>query len=105
MTQERAIQIWLHDDVPDRIAKSIANFDDACEPAGYCVCHIPQAVVESDAYQMAEALPPLSLGPGLVGDERIKWLPMTGNHLFGTNACDILEHPDGDGIVIAFSNI
>ncbi len=105
MSEKRAIQIWLHDDVPSKLAGAIPNFNDTVEPTGFCVCHVPKAVVESEDYQMTESLPPLSIAHGLFGDERIKLLPMTGNYLFGTNACDVLDHPEGDGLLIVFSNI
>jgi len=105
MSTKRVIQIWLHDDVPDEFAASIPNFYDTHEPLGYCVCHVPQSIVESVEYQLTESLPPSCIAHGVFGDERVKWLPMTGNYLFGTNACDVLKHPEGDGLLIVFSNI
>ncbi len=101
----RTIRIWLHDDVPAPLARIIPGFDDTHQPMGACVCHVPQAMIDSEDYQLCESLPPLQLARNVISDERLKWMPMNGNYLFGTNACDVIEHPQGDGLIYVFSNI
>jgi hypothetical protein len=100
----KSVSIWLHDDVPTEISGVIENFHDAYEPAGYCVVHVPDHVMKSEAYQLALSLPFHGpLGKELKNtDPRLNWLPMFDDYLFGTNDCFFQEHPLGDGYLVIF---
>ena len=99
---EAAIRIWMRDDVPAAIAAEIQGFNNEEEPV-VCVLHLPRHVMDHPLFDLANGL---SADPRAtaIPDPRFRWLFLSQG-LFASNGYVVLDHPDGDGLILVCYNV
>lgn len=85
------IKLWMPEHSPDRL-KSLILFDEESGTIVMFAAHAPAAVFVGKSYQEYHSNPFIN-----------GWIREGELGLFGTNALDVIPHPEGDGILVVGS--